>query len=322
MQKQAKVRSKKSTNVRLSDALAAAYSAAINGLGRVAPTLATRFAARLFFSTHRHPRWNHDPLLKTADVFEVPQDGKTVRFYSWGHGPTVLLVHGWNGWGAQLSSLVPPLLERGYRVFTFDALGHGGSDGKSSNIFKFADGIALADKIAGPFYAIITHSMGGAAATLALKDGVRAQRLVYLSPPFDPSGWLDRFIQTLKINRRIGNRLKKNFEETFGERWRIFQDPRLVQGMKTPLLVVHDRDDSQVSWEEGRRLAATWEGALFRSTQGLGHNRLLKDPEVIKQAVNFVHRPKFFMNQKTVKGESHENHRKPLAEALLQPIYS
>jgi pimeloyl-ACP methyl ester carboxylesterase len=322
MQKQLKIRSKKSTNVRFINFLTAAYGKAINGLALVAPALAVRFASRLFFATHRHPRWNQDPVLKTAKTFEVPQGGQTVRFYAWGHGPTVLLVHGWNGWGAQLSQLVPPLLEKGYRILTFDALGHGGSEGKSSNIFKFADGIALADKIAGPFYAIITHSMGGAATTLALKDGVRAKRLVYLAPPFDPSGWLGRFVKTLRINEKVGWYLEESFRETFGERWKFFQDPRFIRDMKTPLLVIHDRNDSQVHWEEGKRLAAAWQGANFHGTEGLGHNRLLKDADVIQRTVDFIHPPKLLTDKKTVKGESHENTTIPLAEELFQSVYA
>jgi pimeloyl-ACP methyl ester carboxylesterase len=133
---------------------------------------------------------------------------------------------------------------------------------------------------------------------------------------------LGRFIKTLGINERIGDHLKKSFEETFGERWKVFQDPRFAEGMKTPLLVVHDHDDPQVSWEEGRRLASTWQGARFQETRGLGHNRLLKDPEVIHLSVDFIHRPKHFINSNERKGESHENYLNPLAQNRLQSVHA
>ena len=318
---QAKVQKNKSTNVRLVEFFARSCGLALNGLGTLGPDLAARWAARLFLSTRRNSQLKNDPMLKTARVFQIPQGKKNIQFYSWGHGPTVLLVHGWNGRGTQLSQFVPPLLEQGYRVVTFDAMGHGASEGKQSSIFDFADGICLANKIVGPFYAIITHSMGGPAATLALKDGVGAERLVYIAPPSNPAGWLNFFAEILGLNQNLRRRLNDHFDSTYGERWRIFQDRRLAQSMTLPLLVIHDRDDVQVKFTEGENLAAAWPGAHFSATEGLGHNRILKSPEVVQRAVNFIHRPELFKVE-TEKGEHHENHTVPLDKSLLQPVYA
>ena len=40
--------------------------------------------------------------------------------YSWGSGPTVLLVHGWEGRGSQLSAFAPALVKAGFRVVAVD----------------------------------------------------------------------------------------------------------------------------------------------------------------------------------------------------------
>jgi pimeloyl-ACP methyl ester carboxylesterase len=318
---QVKVQKNKSTNVRLVDLLARGYGAALNSVGAVAPDLATRWAARLFLSTRRNPQQDKEKLLKSAMTFSVPQGENRIQFYTWGRGPTILLVHGWNGWGTQLSEFIPALLEQGYRVVSFDALGHGASEGKRSSIFDFADGVRLADKIAGPFDGIISHSMGGPAVTLALKDGVRAERLVYIAPPSNPAGWLNFFAQILGLNQKLRRRLDDHFDSTYGARWRVFQDRSLAQSMTTPLLIIHDREDAQVKFTEGKNLAATWPGARLMATEGLGHNRILNNPKVVQQAVDFIHRPELFESKKE-KGERHENHPVPLDKSLLQSVYT
>ena len=106
-----------------------------------------------------------------------------MKVWSWGEGPTVLLVHGWNGRATQLGAFVEPLLARGYRVVAFDAIGHGESAGKQSSLPEFANCIRqIADELGG-VYAIVAHSLGGAATTFALAYGLRAERLVYVSHP-------------------------------------------------------------------------------------------------------------------------------------------
>jgi pimeloyl-ACP methyl ester carboxylesterase len=54
------------------------------------------------------------------------------------------------------------------------------------------------------------------------------------------------------------------------------------------LLVVHDEDDRAVPFEGGYRLSRAWPGARFRATNGLGHARILRDPETVRAAVDFI----------------------------------
>lgn len=303
-----KVQGKKGTNVRLIELFILLYGVLINALGFISPALASEWATRVFLSTRRSRRRSEEEkLLQGAQRSYRRQGAQRVAFYSWGEGPAVLLVHGWNGRGTQLHTLIPPLLESGYRVVAFDAVGHGDSDGKQSTLFKMADGIELAHREEGPFHAIVTHSMGGAATTIALRNGVRTKRLVYLSPPYNPPGWLDRFARALKISERVRFRMQQNFEAQYGKRWRILQDPKLVHVMQQPLLVIHDADDREVPSREGETLAAHWPGAVYQQTQGLGHNRILHHPRVVREAVEFVQGKPVSKDNNYRKGESDEN---------------
>jgi pimeloyl-ACP methyl ester carboxylesterase len=55
-----------------------------------------------------------------------------------------------------------------------------------------------------------------------------------------------------------------------------------------PALVIHDGGDRRVPFGLGARFAAAWPGARLHPTQGLGHNRILRNEEVIAASVEFV----------------------------------
>lgn len=58
--------------------------------------------------------------------------------------------------------------------------------------------------------------------------------------------------------------------------------------LTTPLLVIHDRGDAEIPWQDGRVIAQAWRGAETLMTDGLGHRRVLRDPDVVAAAVAFV----------------------------------
>ena len=98
-------------------------------LSALAPALAARIAGRLFTTPPRARRPQAEiALLAAARARPMQIGARRIETWVWGAGPSVLLVHGWGGRGAQLGALVGPLVARGFSVVTFDAPGHGASD--------------------------------------------------------------------------------------------------------------------------------------------------------------------------------------------------
>ena len=118
-----------------------------------------------------------------------------------------------------------PLVERGYSVVTFDAPGHGASAGSRSSLPHFAWALrGVADAVseesgAASVHAIIAHSFGCAAATLALRDGLAVHRLVYLSPPLNPVEYTARFGDILGLDTATIAGMQKRIEERFARKW-------------------------------------------------------------------------------------------------------
>lgn len=77
--------------------------------------------------------------------------------WRWGEsGPVVLLVHGWESNTGRKLPLVEPLLGQGYRVFAFDAPGHGLSPDAGTNLIDVGCAVQSITEQHGPFDSIIS----------------------------------------------------------------------------------------------------------------------------------------------------------------------
>jgi pimeloyl-ACP methyl ester carboxylesterase len=270
---------------------------ALRLLSAMAPGAASRVAADLFMKPRKFPTPAREvAILEHGTPFTVPLDASTpglapsthVQAWRFGAGPAIVLAHGWEGRGSQLTPFVAPLVERGYSVITFDAPGHGASPGSRSSLPHFAWALrGVADAVGAP-HAIIAHSLGCAAATLALRDGLAVNRLVFLSPPLNPVDYTARFGDILGLDDTTLRGMQQRIEERFLRKWNEYSLAESARLMTAPLLVVHDRDDRDTFWSEGAALAKAWPGATLKSTEGLGHRRILREPSVIDDVTRFV----------------------------------
>ena len=270
--------------------------AAFRLLEHTAPGLGARWAERIWFTL---PRGSDPPRPRTArpapgTPFALDFDGHEVIGEAWGDGPPVYLLHGWAGHGGQLAAFAPPLVARGYRVVTFDAPSHGASapgayGPRSSSIPEFAAALSAVAATHGPAHAIIAHSMGCTAAAVALSDGLPARRVALLAPMASPVTYARRFAAVLGFGKRTYRRLIARVERRVHAPMHHFDVPELGHTVAMPpTLIVHDRDDTSTPVTDGAAIAAAWSGARLHTTSGLGHRRLLRDPDVLAEVVDFV----------------------------------
>lgn len=263
---------------------------ALRALERTAPGLGAALAERLFFTPPQTPLAPHvRDLLETGQPFRVCVDGGRVAAWAWGRGPAVALVHGWGGRGGRLAvAFVEPLVARGFSVVTFDAPGHGASDGKLSSMPQVARALQAVADAAGSLFAVIAHSMGGSASALAMSKGLQVDRAVFIAPAADPARYADDFATTLGVGPAAMAGMRRRSEARLRFRWSELNVPRMAAGFDVPLLVVHDRDDPTVPWDEGAAIAEAWPGAELVTTTGLGHREVVRNPEIVARAVDFV----------------------------------
>jgi pimeloyl-ACP methyl ester carboxylesterase len=265
---------------------------------RVAPRRAGRVAFDLWFSAP--PRMAQLPMPAGGEPFEVLAQGHVVRGTAWGisTGSTtegvVYLVHGWGGRGAQFGALVGPLVEAGYRVVMFDAPAHGDSDHgpagpRRTHGVEFAKALDAVFCRFGPAEAVVAHSMGTISTYLAMRFGwLGAQRLVFIAPMVEFTSLLDQFQQALGFGPRTRRAMEREVDEFVGVPVREF-DARLQAAHVEPLptLVITDRGDRQTPYAEVVDFAETINAPLI-TTEGLGHRKVLRDPEVVQTVVEFL----------------------------------
>lgn len=282
-------------------AAALVFAARRVGLGltsRLAPGLARRWATHLFCTPPRHP---HPPVEQAwlARARTVDVRGRHGRIAAWrwaapggadGEGaPRVLLMHGWGGRGTQLHAFIQPLLDAGFDVVALDAPAHGFSEHRYASMLHFAQAVRAVAGAVGGVQAVIAHSLGGAATSYALTQGwIAPAAVVTVAAPTDFDAYSRYFARQLNVSERVRDAMQRHLERRLGVAWKDLEGGALAARQVIPALIVHDRDDREVPFAAGERLAAHWSGARLLATEGLGHRRILRDPAVVGPAVDFV----------------------------------
>src|SRR5688572_7784831 len=182
-------------------------------LSALAPALAARRAERLFLTPpHARRPAAELALLATARARPMRVGARRIEVWTWGSGPSVLLVHGWGGRGTQLGTFVEPLVARGFSVVAFDAPGHGAADGGEVTIPEIVAAVREVGDAVGPLAGVVAHSMGGPAAALALADGLPVGAVVFVAPPADLVAPAARFTEALGFSREVGEGMRRRIE--------------------------------------------------------------------------------------------------------------
>jgi pimeloyl-ACP methyl ester carboxylesterase len=268
--------------------------AAMGMLEVIAPRLGARWVDRIWFSVPP-PRPMKGDIPADGTPFELTVSGAAVRGRQWGDNEKIVyLVHGWGSGAAQLGGFVKPLLDAGFSVVAYDALSHGSSGPgpsgpRRSNALEHRDALRAVVAAHGPAYGVVAHSLGSMVAALTMRDGMVPHRAVYVAPMIDITSYGEPFVRMLGGGPRIWAKFIKRVERRLGLRLSYFDLAAMADELTTPpLLIVHDHDDHETSWEASERLASRWPDAQLLTTTGLGHNRILSDPAVVSAAVAFI----------------------------------
>ena len=262
---------------------------AFRTVGSVAPKVAARWAETIFCRPPRNnPRPAEEAFLATGTRLQVPSDGHQLAVWTWGEGPVVILAHGWGARAGRFSEMATALLSRGFRVVLFDAPAHGASEGQQASLPQFARALRDVASAFDPAYGLVGHSLGGAAVSLAMRDGLKPARAVLLAPPSDVYLFSQAFAEHLRIPHRARTLMRQNLESRLRISWDQLHIPTLARGMSAPVLIIHDQNDREVPYAQGSAIAEAWPGAELFTTSGLGHRAILRDREVIRRTVEFL----------------------------------
>lgn len=258
----------------------------------LAPARTSEFVARRFFITDRPPSQRTQfAVTEPARGFLQTPDGEVVT-YRWGdvdRDPTVVLVHGWNGWAQQMEHFIAPLQARGIAVLAFDHVAHGASAGKQSSLPVMIRTVEQIIKAVPRPVGLIGHSLGAAAVAAVLASSRRESLVsVLIAPPSDPRPYLMGLARMLKAPKRLMLPIQQAAERIAKvELRKLVADAWTVRRIRAPLLIVHDVGDREVPITNGYAYTLATQTRVL-ATDGLGHRRILRDAHVVEAATDFI----------------------------------
>jgi pimeloyl-ACP methyl ester carboxylesterase len=266
-------------------------------LSAIAPGLAERQAVRLFLSTR--PRRTHTPgaIGGVEPRAHRLGSGRTAfRAWSYGSGPTVLLVHGWRGCAGDWAPLAERLLASGYRVVTCDLPAHGLSPGSQTTLPDLVRAIhTLAYELAPwpvgrhqPLEAVVAHSFGAAASVLAAGEGLSPRSLVLLAPVAHPMSFVAPVAKMLGLSPERTAGMVDRIRVRVGGSLDRIDVLRALRTVDARGLVVHDRGDSTVPYGHAREIVSAWPDARLVTASGLGHRGVLQDAALLDEVAAFI----------------------------------
>ncbi|MGW7435168.1 alpha/beta fold hydrolase [Streptomyces sp. NPDC054849] len=276
--------------------MASLLGTTLNVTARFAPKLAGPPAFALFVRPLGRARLRPDEaeVMAQAETGRMVVNGAAVTTYRWGDGDRpVLIVHGWSSRASRFAGFVKALRAQGRSVIAFDGPGHGESGGRASTIVDYRAIIGRLHVEHGEFSAVVAHSFGVLATFFTLREGVKADRVVAIGGVTEFDYLVDRFCTQLNLGERARGALRTHVEQRLfpGEPdvWHRLDAGRRPADMQATILLVHDTDDDLAAPSQARRIADAYgPQARLVETTGLGHRRILTDPEVIATAVRFA----------------------------------
>ncbi len=267
-------------------------AATIRALEGFAPRVAGRLAGRLFLTPPRTRASSRAmALFELASRRDLAIGGARIAVWSWGEGPAIYLVHGWAGRATQLRAFVEPLLGAGFRVIAFDQAAHGASSGRTASLAGFARTIAgVVEGMGAPAHAIVAHSLGAAAALLAIENGLPVERAVLIAPPSNPREASRRFARFMGYGESTRERMERDIERRIGMPWTAVDPLARPEKARTFVRIYHDPADGEVPFAEAEALVVGLPSADLVALPGAGHGRILHDSRAVAGALAFIGR--------------------------------
>jgi len=271
------------------------YKTKLNTIGIISPRKAAEVALQLFCTPYSGKTARKaPPVFHKAEKLSFEMDGLTLRGFRWvpehPNGKKILIVHGFSSYAYKFEKYILPLKKEGFEVVLFDAPAHGTSDGKLISAFLYKNAILRIEDLFGPMFGIMGHSLGGLAASLAFEElpGKETRKLVLIAPATETERAIANFFAILPADEKVKQAFKQLIVELTGNPISYYSVSRIVKNLDTPVLWVHDKQDTICNFEDVKPLLALdLPHVTFLVTEELGHSKVYKDTKVCTEIVHF-----------------------------------
>lgn len=230
-------------------------------------------------------RESEEYVLKIARNERVKYKEVSLTRYEWGkeNKKTAFLVHGWEGQTGNFASLIPTLLEAGYRVVSIDAPSHGSSSNGKTNMFELSKILIYHFKKEKPEM-VISHSFGSVnvARVLRFSPEVFVKSWFLVTTPNNFKSRINEMAVKFGLNQTVVKKLISKIEldvdENIDHLNMVFYCNQLKNVDKA--IIIHSKVDKVLPIKGAIEVTKSFKQSTLYMLEGLGHYSILWSEEL------------------------------------------
>lgn len=236
------------------------------------------------------------PTYSEAEQLNFEWNGINIRGFRWNKGASrkALIVHGFQSSVVNFEGFIQPLIKEGMEIIAFDAPAHGGSGGNRITAVMYSSFLKHIEKEYGPVDAVVAHSFGGLAISLALEDWPSSPlpRLALIAPASEIKTSIDQFFDLMRIrDKKVMDAFYDIIRDLENKEPDWYTIRRVLQDNDFDLLWVHDEIDELTPIADAENAWETAKGKIeIIRTKGLGHRKIYRDAGIVSKVVGYLSR--------------------------------
>lgn len=256
-------------------------------LAKVAPDwFYHKFADQLLIpkTTQQHIKTPRD-----VEQFKIKTGNGDLHCYQQGHGPTVLLVHGWSGSAAQFFPLMRGLAQCGFKAVSFDHEAHGQSKSSHASLHRFITSTNIVlnnlqknNPLDKPV-AIVGHAMGCMAIANAQEKLVKDVSLLMISPVFNFRKYFTKQVNLLPLHPELSKKYLDQLEQSYLKDLDKMDLDQKLKNYAMDTVIVHDKADEESNYIDSVKFCSDNPLTKLQVTRGYGHHRIINSESLWQQ---------------------------------------
>lgn len=272
------------------------YKTKLRTIAIVSPRKAAEQALRVFCTPYSKGVKQKEPIIfRNTIKHSLSFETLNTKGFQWKpeqpNGQRVLIIHGFSSYSYKFEKYISPLLRAGFEVLAFDAPAHGLSEGKTINAIIYMRFLQAVEQQFGPINGFIAHSLGGLATSLLIEqlDQTITRKLVLIAPATETRSAVNEFYSIFGIKEPIKTEFEQLIFDITGQQIDHFSIRRVMQTIQIPVLWIHDEADRICPYSDTLPIQAMHLPHIrFRITNGLGHNKIYRDKQVMTDVFDFL----------------------------------
>jgi pimeloyl-ACP methyl ester carboxylesterase len=266
-------------------------------IGKLSPSMAGKLAFNLFCTPYpKYKKTKAPAIFHQAKPLQLQiNEGLTIKGYEWipsnSNGKTVLICHGYASYFYKFEKYIQPLLKNGFRVIGFDAPAHGQSEGKYINVIIYKEAIEHIINEYGPIDHFMGHSLGGITLAMVAEEiqNPEKHKFVLIAPATKTTTTLANYFSMMRLTDPVIQAFNNELKKLSNKPISYFEADRAIENYKGQILWVHDEGDRICPYADLKNFQKNaGQNIKFLITNGLGHNKVYKTPEIVDQIVAFL----------------------------------